>query len=325
MFLHDFQSYAVTILLTVGKLGSLEIRSVSNSQHGELFRWIHHSAMPAELHAIEADYRLRSLSAWGPAPLEAVVDGERIAAGYFSCLPGDLATLGGARATHEQAVAIAAQLLVSQISHIRQRLPAAHVQAAVDVNDLDSQRILRLAGFAQLTEVDQLWLGLENHQFLDPTIQQPSSGEILQLSSANSLSRSRFERLLGETFDQTLDCPELNGIRSLTQVLDTFLSGKPFRDCKHWSVACLEDRLAGCLLLTRHNRELVELSYMGLAPWARGKQLGWQLIHQAQAQATQLGATMLVVAADVRNLPAIGLYRKNGFQFHRRLRVFWHR
>ncbi|MFO0942238.1 MAG: GNAT family N-acetyltransferase [Pirellulales bacterium] len=311
--------------MTVGNLGSLEIRSVSVAQRSELLRWIHHSAMPAEFQAIEADYRLRCNNLWSPAPLEAVVAGDRVAAGYFSCLPGGLATLGGVRAINEQATGLAAQLLVSQIGLIRQRFSNVHMQAALDVNDLDSQRIVRLAGLAQLTDVDQLWLGLEDHQFLDPPNPSGSTGDKLHFYPASTLSRSRFERLLGETFDQTLDCPELNGIRSLSQVLDTFLSGKPFRDCGQWNVVSLANRLAGCLLLTQHNRELIELSYMGLSRWARGKRLGGQLIQAAQQQATDLGAAMLVVAADVRNWPAMQLYKKQGFQFHRRLRVFWHR
>lgn len=315
----------VAILLTVGNLGSLEIRPVSNPRRGELLRWVHHTAMPAELQAIEADYQIRSAFAWIPAPLEAIVEGQRVAAGYFSCLPGELATLGGVRAISNQANVLAAQLLVSQIGQIRQRYSKVHVQAALEVNDLESQRIVRLAGFDQLTEVDQLWLGLESHQFLDSPIQSRAEIETLKLHRASDLSRSRFERLLGETFDQTLDCPELNGIRSLSQVLDTFLAGKPFRNCSNWNVATLDDRLVGCLLLTQHNRELVELSYMGLSNWARGKRLGGQLIQHALQQATSLGATMLVVAADVRNWPAIQLYKKHGFQFHRRLRVFWHR
>ena len=88
--------------------------------------------MPTELSAIQAEYRQRLRLGWMPSPTEVLVDGQRQAGCYFSCLPGDLATLGGVRSANDNGTALAAQLLVSQLGIIRQRIPTALVQAAVE-------------------------------------------------------------------------------------------------------------------------------------------------------------------------------------------------
>lgn len=326
--------------MTVGKLGSLAIQTVPASNLIEFLNWIHAGTPQAEVDAIISEYGSRQRLGWMPAPIEVRTNDQTVAGVYFTSLPGDLAMLGAVRSM-DGTETLAAQLIAAQVQEFRRRSPQCHIQAAIDHSDFRTQHLLKLAGFEQLTEVQQRWVSIENRQFLGG---ESSGGEIqdsenlggensvsisrpvLGWRAASELSRSRFERLLGETFDGTLDCPELNGVRTHSQVLKTFLIGKPFRTgSSNWNTVWLNGQLAGCLLLTAHNRELVELAYMGLVPAARGKRLGKKLIEMAKRQSLLWGASMLVVAVDSRNTPALQLYQRSGFQFHRRLRVFWYR
>ncbi len=351
--------------MTVGKLGSLAIQTVPASNLIEFLNWIHAGTTQAEVDAILSEYGSRQRLGWMPAPVEVRSNDQTVAGVYFTALPGDLAMLGAVRAM-DGTETLAAQLIAAQVQEFRRRSPQCHIQAAIDHSDFRTQDLLKLAGFEQLTEVQQRWLSIENRQFLSGGVPGGEvlgggvpGGEVLggqnfggenlgvqnfgrenlgdensattgrpavEWRAASELSRSRFERLLGETFDGTLDCPELNGVRKHSQVLESFLIGKPFRTgSSNWKTVWLNGQLAGCLLLTAHNRELVELAYMGLVPAARGKRLGGHLIEMAKRQSLQWGASMLVVAVDSRNTPALQLYQRSGFQFHRRLQVFWYR
>ncbi|HMP62021.1 MAG TPA: GNAT family N-acetyltransferase [Phenylobacterium sp.] len=83
---------------------------------------------------------------------------------------------------------------------------------------------------------------------------------------------------------------------------------------ENWFLARFDGEPIGIMLLTCLDAEGIwELAYLGLAPAWRGRGLGRALVHQATAQAIARGAEMLLVAADRRNLPALGLYRSAGF------------
>jgi ribosomal protein S18 acetylase RimI-like enzyme len=309
---------------TVGKLGSIEIQTVGSEGIEDFLRWVHCEAAEPELAGIASEYRFRQGICWLPQPVEVLLDDQRIAAAYFTCLPGDLAMLGGVRAV-PGAEKIAEDVLRNQIQTIRGRLPIAHIQAAVSDADRPIQQLVQASGFEPLTAVDQLWSSLVDDQITHPVeVSSPMSAE-LQWLPASHLSRQRFVKLIEATFDGTLDCPELNKVRSNEQVVQSFLMNRPFRGCPYWFTLWHRQRVAGCLLLLSHNAELVEVVYMGLIPEARRRGLGRLIIEQAKRVAINLGATMLVLAVDVRNTPAIKTYQHNGFRFHRRLQVYWYR
>lgn len=229
--------------------------------------------------------------------------------------------LGGVRAMPE-AQSLTVDLIRGQIEQLRQHMPGGHIQAAIELADESTQSLIESSGLSKLAEVDQLWLNLDGWPLSE------SSGHRETLRSlacqhASVLSRWRFQQLLSQTFEGTLDCPELNGIRSARDVLESFLSGRRLRECQYWSTLWQANELVGCLMLQAHNHNLIELAYMGLIPSARGRGLGVQILEFATKQARDLQASMIVVAADSRNVPAQNLYRKFGFQFHRRLRVYW--
>lgn len=129
-----------------------------------------------------------------------------------------------------------------------------------------------------------------------------------------------FVAALDSTYVDSLDMPELEGIRGLEDVLASHRAGGRF-DPSRWQLGTVEgepDALALALLTAAPDRDAWEVSYLGLSPSARGRGLG----RAALAHALDLArphAPRLELAVDARNLPADRLYRASGFRpFDRR-------
>ncbi len=120
-----------------------------------------------------------------------------------------------------------------------------------------------------------MWLNLGPSDMPNPGAAE--RGESRWLPS-QAVARRRMQKLLPDTFIDTLDCPALNGLRSADDVLEGFLNGTNFRQVKDWELLQVNGELAGCLLLRLHTIGLMELVYMGLIPNWRGKGLGEQLV-----------------------------------------------
>jgi mycothiol synthase len=123
-----------------------------------------------------------------------------------------------------------------------------------------------------------------------------------------------FRRVLQETYVGSLDMPELEGIRSLDDVIASHRAAGRF-DPSRWKVGALPDEpeAAGVLLLSEvPDRPAWEIAYLGLTVPARGRGLG----RSALAYALELArphVPRLELAVDDRNHPARHLYDKAGF------------
>jgi mycothiol synthase len=123
----------------------------------------------------------------------------------------------------------------------------------------------------------------------------------------------RLAAVVEQTYDQTKDCPQLNGLRRIDDVLAEYRSTGVF-DPSRWLIVCHENADVGCLLLADHPEvPQWELVYMGLIPSARGRGWGGGVIRHAQWLARQAGRGRLVLAVDSANQPAIDMYAHAGF------------
>lgn len=125
----------------------------------------------------------------------------------------------------------------------------------------------------------------------------------------------RLAEMVERTYLGTEDCPALDGIRPTCDVLAGYRAQGRFLP-EHWYMVH-EERSAGAagvLILADHpaagNWELV---YMGVAPEARGRRLGDQIVDFARHTAASHGAQRLVLAVDAANAPAVAMYRRTGF------------
>src|SRR5262249_26787732 len=125
--------------------------------------------------------------------------------------------------------------------------------------------------------------------------------------------REQFHQTLLATYTDTMDCPEVNGVRTIDEIIEGHRV-QGLHDSGRWWLALRGDQPAGVLLLT----ELPEwggwdVSYLGVVPGARRKGVGTTLARKALVEAHTAGAAQLTLALDVRNLPASQLYRSLGF------------
>ena len=129
-----------------------------------------------------------------------------------------------------------------------------------------------------------------------------------------------FASLVEQTYENTCDCPELNGSRDGWESLESHRqSGSHSPDL--WRLFRHEGQPAALLLLTEHPPEAVwEVVYFGVAPRFRGMGFGKRVL-QAGVELAQKNAILeIVLAVDVRNSPAMRLYEELKFtQFDRRI------
>ncbi len=171
---------------------------------------------------------------------------------------------------------------------------------------LPAQR-LRRAGFRYIT--DLLYLVSGRDRF--PT-EQPATP--LCFEPWNEQRHAyRMAQIVEATYEQTLDCPEFNGLRDIADVLDGYRAiGQS--GCRQWLIVRHAGQDVGCLLLADHpDHDQWELVYMGLRSEARGRGWGIDMVRYAQWLAFCAGRKRLVLAVDVNNHPAKRMYAEAGF------------
>jgi mycothiol synthase len=122
-----------------------------------------------------------------------------------------------------------------------------------------------------------------------------------------------FADAVERTYAQSLDCPELTGLRPMSDVLAAHRAAGVF-DPTLWSVALRRDEPVAVLLLNRLPRQpALEIVYMGVAQVARGAGVANDVLRRAVDTASRAGATSLALAVDQRNAPARRVYARWGF------------
>lgn len=199
---------------------------------------------------------------------------------------------------------LAAELLQCALDDLRQR--DVHLaQALLSAGSLSAAPLFLSAGFVQAA--DLLYLLSTAAQFPANPIETPLCFEAVGADDPRLLA------VVEATYEQTLDCPALDGRRESADVLADYLAaagGNP----RHWYVARQAEADVGCLLLARHaDGESWELTYMGLIPAARRCGWGLDLVRHAQWIVGQAGGQRLVLAVDAANAPAVKTYAAADF------------
>jgi ribosomal protein S18 acetylase RimI-like enzyme len=131
-----------------------------------------------------------------------------------------------------------------------------------------------------------------------------------------------FHDTLLRTYEGTLDCPEVTGVRSIEEIVAGHRAqGK--HDPGHWWLALADGRPVGVLLLCEVPEWAAwDVAYVGVVPEARGQGYGRELMHKAIDDARADGVARMTLSVDVRNRPAWSLYSDLGFTPSDRREVF---
>jgi mycothiol synthase len=123
-----------------------------------------------------------------------------------------------------------------------------------------------------------------------------------------------FRDTLTRTYEDTRDCPEVNGVRTIDEVLEGHRAQGVF-DPQRWWLALEAGRPVGVLILTEmpENGDW-EVAYMGLIPEARRRGFGREILLKALCEARAADAPAVTLSVDARNQPAWNLYRQVGFE-----------
>jgi ribosomal protein S18 acetylase RimI-like enzyme len=135
----------------------------------------------------------------------------------------------------------------------------------------------------------------------------------LQFQPVSATEPARLAEIVERTYERTLDCPQLNGVRDITDVLAGYRACGEF-DPRHWLIVCAGGVDIGCLLLADHAADdQWEIVYAGLVPAARGRGYGRLMARHAQFLARAAARARLVLAVDATNIPAVKMYERAGF------------
>jgi mycothiol synthase len=171
----------------------------------------------------------------------------------------------------------------------------------------------RDAGFEYLTQ-------LEFYRFTGKGIGTPTWPVGLQLRPVSAKQHELFIETLVETYNDSADCAELNGIRDPDDLLLEYQVHSYFPP--KWWLLWEGKAQVGVLVLSPGMNQSCELSYFGLIPSARGRKLGQLLFQHAVEEALTL-AQEVNLSVDERNTVARQLYLKAGFQLYQLRRIYW--
>lgn len=220
-------------------------------------------------------------------------------------------------ATLHQADEVAAALVEAAWSWLRGK-GARLVQSLVGAEPERRCRFLSDNGFRRVTVLINLAYELA------PVGQAslPASAARLALGPYDEARPEAFHRTLTRTYEGSLDCPEVTGIRTVEEVIAGHkVQGR--YDPANWWLAREGGEPVGLLLQVDHpSQEEREVAYLGIVPEARRKGHARELLARAIEAARADGFSRLVLAVDERNAPAWRLYSDLGFVETGRQQVF---
>jgi ribosomal protein S18 acetylase RimI-like enzyme len=225
-------------------------------------------------------------------------------------------------------------LLVRAACDWLQQQGARIAQALLSDGEAPFARPLLRNGFAGITRLSYL----QRRPALpsDPT----ALSQRLHFEPFDPAHPELFHQTLLRTYEETLDCPEVNGVRTVEEVIQGHQAQGCFSPHRWWLARCTAPRASpssfsshlpkrdlgepvGVLILSAVAEAADwEVSYMGIVPDARRQGLGREMLLLALHQAHAAGARRVALCVDDRNFPAWGLYRSMGFELYDRREVF---
>lgn len=183
--------------------------------------------------------------------------------------------------------------------------PPDHVrlfQALLRSQDRATRDILTKAGFQFLAALTYM----QRRTCRGPS--EPALPDGIEIQTYHPSLRDEFAQAIEASYQHTLDCPALVGMREIDDVLDGHMGAGPFRE-DLWLLVRDHGRPAGVMLLGLvHGGRAAELVYLGLGPTVRGRGLGRTLLEYGLALARRAGADKMMLAVDQQNTPALALY-----------------
>ncbi len=136
----------------------------------------------------------------------------------------------------------------------------------------------------------------------------------LQWRSFGQFTEQELGEMIRATYVDSLDCPQLAGLRSMDDVIAAHkVSGTFCPDS--WWIVHRDGQPAGCILVNdSRSGGASDIVYMGVHWQHRRSGLAAAMLEHAALDAARRGRQSLTLAVDLRNQPALRVYRRMGFE-----------
>lgn len=190
-------------------------------------------------------------------------------------------------------------------------------QALLQSHELPAAAPLERNGFTRIAKL--LYL----RHFLDLSFAEIGREEQLEYRIVDDLPANVVENTLLRSYAGSLDCPELNELRSATEVLAGHRGSGQF-NANRWWIAFAQREPVAILLCNQSDKKTWDIAYLGVAPEARSRGYGRDLVHHALFEAKADDMLMVTLTVDERNQPARAMYRRAGFEpFDEKMVYLW--
>jgi ribosomal protein S18 acetylase RimI-like enzyme len=181
------------------------------------------------------------------------------------------------------------------------------IQALLEEDQTVIIRGLAQAGFRRLAELVYM------QRPTRPKFAAASFGSGFTLRAYSPETHGLFAQTIVASYEGTLDCPGLLGMREIEDVIASHKGPGRFVPAL-WLALCHQDQGVGVMLINAvDDLGAGELVYLGLtAPW-RKQGLARKLVQQGLHLSCENGLAELMLAVDRQNEPAMRLYQSVGF------------
>lgn len=303
-------------------MAALAVRAARPKERAQLLAWLNGVIGAADPQTfLSESERLLAVDPRAAAGLLGAWDGtELVAAGWAVPLPGAVSLLWPPLPqTHRLDQPSSAPVLdLTPLWHALRQAAQSQgsklVQVLLPANDNGAGLILQSQGYAYMTLMRYLRRDLSR-------VPRAQSSSLEWVEASGCLAE--FGATLVHTYEGSLDCPELEGLRSQEEVLSGY-AGEHQAAVPHWWLLRMAGKPAGVIMANSDRQvPLWELSYLGLVPGSRGQGLGRMAMVQLLERIQTAGGLLLTTAVDSRNSPACGLYARLGMETFDERQVWW--
>lgn len=201
--------------------------------------------------------------------------------------------------------------LVNCLQEAIRRAGSRAVQLLQGTTTVDAElesRVFGQAGFERLVEL------ISMDRDVSEPLGPPTPAPELDYVTYDTGTHPLFCEVLKGTYEDSLDCVRLNGVRAIEDILASHRAAGEFEPT-HWWISRVGDTPAGTILLSRvPERWAWEVVYMGVLPAWRGQGVGKAMLRRAIQSARDQAVGLLSLSVDAQNGPACRLYQRMGFR-----------
>ena len=186
------------------------------------------------------------------------------------------------------------------------------VQSLLPVGADQEANLLQRGGYSLLAELVYMECDLPFSPREDESEIEPAG--VLTWRNHDQFSEEELARVIESTYNGSLDCPALTGVRRINDVLASHRASGIFTP-QSWLIVSIEGVACGCVLVNdARDSSKVEIVYAGVCPSCRGRGLGRAMLRRAARDASLRGRTEMVLAVGAANIYAIRTYEAAGFR-----------